>query len=1076
MFIGSINKLNYEITSYKTRHSCYGNPTGCMPGTRVRILADLEAWAADDLSSKVYWLVGKAGTGKSTILHTLCEVLDGKNMLGGSFFCSRGSENARNARLIIPTIAHSLASTSPCIKSEIVKAIENNPKLAEPTSINLVHQFNKLIHGPIQMLVRNAVKTYKIIVIDAVDECTDLNLVSSLIQFVLESSSAIPLKVFIASRDEPLIRRAFTSLPRLRSTFYLHEVDKDVAKGDIRMYLETSLAEIKADHGHTLDTWPPQSEISALLDRYGTLFIDAATAIRYISQGGPLYESCLSTMANQDIKLGSKLPTLTIDGLNEDILDQACELKEESEVIPLRQPMSMIAFLENPLPTQAISSLPEIDAHLCLSLLTSVIHVSTDEEAAVTPFHTLFPNFTTNPTCCSHKHDPPFYVLVASKGHEMLALKCLEQMSCSLKYNICEVSEELTVSCRGRTNSPDRGEISEALKYSCLYWVSLFFEAWLSGIDLFDVLDMFLHKHFLYWIECLSKLGEMQKGMQSLKRVAIALFHVKGKTCVKCLTLSQCLLKPTNIQCHNLQLLTDGGCQCLQMNSACIQKHSIEIYEFALVLIPKISLIHNIYATGIRQISRVTLGLFNLCSLRELYIQNGSIVTSVAFSLNGSQVVSGLDDKTVQIWNVTMGEVDDGLKGHRDEVTSTVFSWDGSQVVSRSDDNTVQVWNMTTVKAELKGHMGIMSVVFAHDGRQVFSGSCNETIWIWNAATGEIVGIKAVLKGQTFWLASVDGSKVVSLLHDRRVQIWNMTMGELEAELKGHMEWVTSFVLVQDSSQVVSGLFYGTLQIWNVTMGVEAVWKGHINLVMFVQFTQDSSQVGSGLVDEIVQIWNRTTGQAVLKDHMSTVVSVVIAQDGSQVVFDWIWNMKLVEMKGHTDRVMSIVFNQDDSRVISKSHVNTVWIQNMMTGEVKVEMVCQMGLETSVASVHDGSQVVSRSYDDTVHILNVMSGEVKMVQEGHMSSVMSVVFAQDGSQAVSRSYDNTAWIWNIVMMGEVEAWLKSHTGSVTSIAFSQDGSQVVSGLDDGTVRSGTVTDKLQSMTSIALPSHFLMAA
>ena len=54
--------------------------------------------------------VGMAGTGKSTILQTLCEILDRKNKLGGNLFCLRGSENARNARLIVPTLAHSLAS------------------------------------------------------------------------------------------------------------------------------------------------------------------------------------------------------------------------------------------------------------------------------------------------------------------------------------------------------------------------------------------------------------------------------------------------------------------------------------------------------------------------------------------------------------------------------------------------------------------------------------------------------------------------------------------------------------------------------------------------------------------------------------------------------------------------------------------------------------------------------------------------------------------------------------------------------------------------------------------------------
>ena len=521
MFIGSIDKLDHEMTSYKTRHSSYGNPTGCMAGTRVKILADLEAWASDDLSSKVYWLVGKAGTGKSTILHTLCDILDRKNMLGASFFSSRGSENARDARLIVPTIAHSLASTSPCIKSEVVKAIEKDPNLAEPTSMNLVGQFNRLIHDPIQVSVGNAVKTYKVIAIDAIDECTDLQLVSSFIQLILESTSTIPLKVFITSRDEPLIRRAFTSLPRLRSTFYLHEADKDVVKGDIRIYLEASLAEIKAEHGHTLDTWPPQSEISALLDRSRTLFIYAATAIRYISQAGPHYKSRLSAMANQDIKSVSKLQT--IDGLYEHILDQACELKEKGEIIPMRQLVSMIVFLRNPLPIQAISSLSGRDAHLYLSPFTSVIYIPTHEDATVTPFHISFSDFITNPTHCSCKHDPLFVALATSECHEMLALKCLEQMNHSLKYNICEVPIESTVSRREATNFPDnRRKISEALKYSCLYWASHFFEAQLSVV-LIDALDTFLHTHLLHWIECLSELGKLETGISSLKSAATAL-------------------------------------------------------------------------------------------------------------------------------------------------------------------------------------------------------------------------------------------------------------------------------------------------------------------------------------------------------------------------------------------------------------------------------------------------------------------------------------------------------------------------------------------------------------------------
>ena len=85
-------------------------------------------------------------------------------------------------------------------------------------------------------------------------------------------------------------------------------------------------------------------------------------------------------------------------------------------------------------------------------------------------------------------------------------------------------------------------------------------------------------------------------------------------------------------------------------------------------------------------------------------MQDGSTVRSVAFSQDGSRVVSASNDKTVRIWNVTTGEVEAELKGHTDRVGSVAFSQDGSQVVSGSFDKMVRIWNVMTgeVESELK--------------------------------------------------------------------------------------------------------------------------------------------------------------------------------------------------------------------------------------------------------------------------------------------------------------------------------------------------------------------------------------
>ena len=85
----------------------------CTPGTRVRILGDIIRWANDTSSEgqSVYWLIGQAGSGKSTIARRFefANDADDTIVLGGNFFCSRQFEETRFATRIIRTIVYHLA-------------------------------------------------------------------------------------------------------------------------------------------------------------------------------------------------------------------------------------------------------------------------------------------------------------------------------------------------------------------------------------------------------------------------------------------------------------------------------------------------------------------------------------------------------------------------------------------------------------------------------------------------------------------------------------------------------------------------------------------------------------------------------------------------------------------------------------------------------------------------------------------------------------------------------------------------------------------------------------------------------
>ena len=62
----------------------------------------------------------------------------------------------------------------------------------------------------------------------------------------------------------------------------------------------------------------------------------------------------------------------------------------------------------------------------------------------------------------------------------------------------------------------------------------------------------------------------------------------------------------------------------------------------------------------------------------------------VAFSPDGRYIVSGSNDKTIQLWDAQTGsQVGNPLQGHTDSVHSVAFSPDGRHIVSGSSDWTI---------------------------------------------------------------------------------------------------------------------------------------------------------------------------------------------------------------------------------------------------------------------------------------------------------------------------------------------------------------------------------------------------
>jgi hypothetical protein len=170
-------------------------------------------------------------------------------------------------------------------------------------------------------------------------------------------------------------------------------------------------------------------------------------------------------------------------------------------------------------------------------------------------------------------------------------------------------------------------------------------------------------------------------------------------------------------------------------------------------------------------------------------------VTSVAFSPDGTRIVSGSWDNTLKLWDAATGVERATLKGHTDLVRDVAFSPDGTRIVSTSNDTTVKLWDAATgaERATLKGHTNLVTrVAFSPDGTRIVLGSGVTTLKLWDAATG---AERATLKGHTNLVTCVafspDGTRIVSGSFDNTVKVWDGANGQ-ELNIPPEMAWLKS--------------------------------------------------------------------------------------------------------------------------------------------------------------------------------------------------------------------------------------------------------------------------------------------
>ena len=194
---------------------------------------------------------------------------------------------------------------------------------------------------------------------------------------------------------------------------------------------------------------------------------------------------------------------------------------------------------------------------------------------------------------------------------------------------------------------------------------------------------------------------------------------------------------------------------------------------------------------------------------------HGGPVNAVAFSADGTKVLTGSADKTAKLFNVADG-AELRVITTPAPVNAVAFAVEGSLVVTANEDNKLRTWAVAAPEVpegeaeapvkELNGHGGPVTSVATYGARQelLLSGAKDNTARLWNVEGGNQVRSLNHGGPVTAVAVNADGSKVVSVSDNKTGKLWNAADGKELGVFKGDFNAVENVASVQRTSALAN--------------------------------------------------------------------------------------------------------------------------------------------------------------------------------------------------------------------------------------------------------------------------------
>ena len=298
-------------------------------------------------------------------------------------------------------------------------------------------------------------------------------------------------------------------------------------------------------------------------------------------------------------------------------------------------------------------------------------------------------------------------------------------------------------------------------------------------------------------------------------------------------------------------------------------------------------------------------------SKHDLLGHTGTIL-SLAFSLDGTLLVSGSEDKTVKIWDVHTGDVIKTFSDNTCAILAISISPDHTTIASGTEDGTIRLWDVRTGQCRpiILCHDGrVTAVSFSPiDSRTLISSSWDRTVRRW-----DVDGHKEPACHEAGRVAHVayssDGTRFVSC-GGTVAMVRDAKSGKEVVKLDSPKEFPPlRFCCFSPNGNFVACAAATTIYVWNIAnSGAQLVGNlvGHSTSILSLSFTSFLTSVSP---DRFFKVWqsssflvdSTTTGDTPPQLDSTPIESIrLFAEEDTLVTSDSFGVVKIWDLKTGT--------------------------------------------------------------------------------------------------------------------------------------------------------------------------------